>query len=389
MSKLNQPKILFITPSYFPTYCGIGNFVYKINNILKIQGYSTLVITNLNQNLFKKQNLVSDKLNDVSKIDIKLINIFKILHQIREYKPNIINLQYNSAEAGRKSFQSFLPFIIKLFFPSILIQVTIHEFAVYKLSGKIRHTLPTIIADKVFFSDQKQLNSWLKFTKSLFKNKAAVFPIGSNLLIETTRQDNTLNRINDKIIICFHGLIQPKNGLEYLLEALKSIPKYQYELHILGDFKLLIDYGNQEENILKYQVRLLEIINQNDLSVNIHGDIDPAESKFRDILNLCNVYVCPDSEGITSRRTSFWNVFLQCSLITICSFDENNSESYFKEYLEIVRPKYSHDILAKLIEISSFSEQQIVKIIEKQELLKKKFEPENYSKEIIKLIIND
>lgn len=382
-------KILLICGSSYPTRCGVGKFNERIAEILSKNGSYVTIYSNKNQKLKFEEKEV--KKNDYKTIqqDIDLLHLRHLVEYIREYSPNIINIQYNSIEFGRQIFPSFLPIIIKILFPKIKIQVTIHEFSNLKTLGKIRHIIPTLFADRAFFSDQKQLNSAIEFSKGFIKKKSAVMALGSSNLFTKEVLGHISNK-NECINIFFHGLIQPKNGIEFLLTALKKIKeenKFKFKLYILGDFKLLIDYGKMTEVVQKYQRTQLNYIEKNlNDEVIICGDIEPSSDDFKKVLEKTELFIFPDSEGITIRRTSFWNVFAQSKNISIIAYDEIHSDKVFKDLITF-EPANSESLYNQLVNYSELSFNQKQDIRNQQQYLKKFIHPEDINKQIINLIL--
>lgn len=388
MNSKRKNDILFITPSYPPTYCGIGNFTFSLVEILRKNQKNVFVVSNQHQKLEKKIDKNKDDLQfQNSKIDLNFSNIFKVVSIIKSIKPKIINIQYCSLEAGRSPFLTILAIIIKLKFPKINLQLTIHEFDNYTFLGKLKYTLAMFFANKVFFSGKKQILSADKFSFNLINKRFKIILITNtvsiNNPIDSTK--NLVRKINKPVNICFHGLIQPKNGLEYLLYAISDMNRDEYKLNILGDFSLLIDYGNKSEEVKDYQEKLRNFIEEKKLSVQIFGDIDPSSKRFKDVLNGSDIFIVPDIEGLTSRRTSFWNVFLQSKILALVSYTENESEDLFKDHLIIFKPKSSEEIYNKIKEVIEFDDIKLKEVYQNQQKLREKYSPENLEQQIVKL----
>jgi glycosyltransferase involved in cell wall biosynthesis len=388
MDSKRQHDILFITPSYPPTYCGIGNFTFRLVEILRKNQKNVFIVSNQHQKLEKNiDEERKDWMFQNSKVDLNFSNIFKIISIIKSIKPRTVNIQFCSLEAGRSPFLTILAIIIKLKFPKIDLQLTIHEFDNYTFLGKIKYTLAMFFANKVFFSGKKQVLSAEKFSFNLINNRFKIIPITNtvsiNKSIDSTK--DLVRRINKSINICFHGLIQPKNGLEYLLYAISDMNRDEYKLNILGDFSLLIDYGNKSEEVKDYQEKLRNFIEEKKLSVQIFGDIDPSSKRFKDVLNGSDIFIVPDIEGLTSRRTSFWNVFLQSKILTLVSYTENESEDFFKDHLITFKPKSSEEIYNKIKEITRLDDIFLKESYAKQEKLREKYSPRNLEQQIVKL----
>jgi glycosyltransferase involved in cell wall biosynthesis len=335
---------LFISGSSIPTKCGVGKFAHKIIELLISENYTCCLIANENQKL--STNSPIKKNYEILKIDLSLKNLLKILRKIRQIQPRVINIQYNSLDLSRSPFTIFLAILIKLFFRKIRLQVMLHEFSSYTILGKIKYSLSTLVANKVFFSDKCQMNSAVNFTFGLIKNKSSILPLGSNINYVKTDYEPYFAKSGDELRIAFHGLIQPKNGIEYLLQSLLKLKRKGTKVHldILGDFKLLMDYGNLQDEIKVYQNKWLSFLNQNLVdNVTIHGDLEPESENFRNILAKNEVTIIPDINGLTIRRSSFWNVFMQSNNIMFASYDPKYSDDIFSNFITF-DPKNANSI---------------------------------------------
>jgi glycosyltransferase involved in cell wall biosynthesis len=311
----------------------------------------------------------------------------KILAYIKSCSPHTIHIHYNSTEFGRSLFPSFLAWFVKIRFPSVHLQVTIHEFANYTLLGKIRHIAPCLIANTCFFSDTNQLNSALKFSNGLIKQKSSIIPIGSNVLYKVTGKPNYIQK-GKPIHVVFHGLIQPKNGLDYLVKSIYTLKKQGFPiyLHILGKFALLVNYGEKAEEISEYQQKILQYIQKNlKEETTIHGDIDPSSEKFTKILEKKHIYVCPDTDGITVRRTSFWNVFLQSNCLAVGTYVAGISDPQLSKLVHI-SPKNTQSITKAIHSLANQPKEEIDTIFYHQLKIKKSMRPEVIEKDIAMLL---
>lgn len=378
-------KLLFICGSSVPTLCGVGKYTDKIANLLVKNNHEVVLIGNKNQKLGKKDG--AEVSYNLIKIDILFKNLFKIFQIIKNERPDVINIQYNSLEFGRSAFPSILSVLLKIRFPKIHLQVNIHEFSSYTLLGKIRHIIPTIFADKVFFSDRKQLESALLFSRNFIKNKSCIMSLGS--VVKYILPDyKPFFSDGKELHIAFHGLIQLKNGIEYLLKSLVSLNKQniRFKLHILGAFQLLADYGNLNIEIDNYQKDWLEFIKINLADdVIIYGDVPPDSDLFREVLQKTEICVVPDNEGMTIRRSSFWNVFMQSQNIMFASFDEYSSDLIFKEFITF-KPKNDKSLAQEIVLYSKLTSKEKMSIWEKQEKVKAIMDIKIIEPEVIKML---
>jgi glycosyltransferase involved in cell wall biosynthesis len=400
-------KILFISPSTMPTYCGVGKFVDKIANFLILDEQEKNQVLNQVLILGQREQKLKSNIevhNDykIDLLDLSFKNIFQLISKIKTYKPDIINIQFNSAEMGNRLVLSFLPLIIKILFIKVNIQSTIHEFSSYTIKGKIRFILPCIFSDDIFFSDQNNLNSAVKFFSGI-KQKSHLVEIGPQTGTNYFSSKDSFNLVKERInthkeiFIGFHGLIQPKNDLLYLLNVFNKLisatsqytSQYKYKLHILGDLKPLIEYGNYREKVVEYQNIIKNFIQENNLhsSIVVYGDIDPTTKQFLDIAHLIDIFIIPDRDGVTTRRSSFWNVFAQSP--ALCLLSKNGSKS-LEEVLEKFTTFDINDTDSLLAQINNFTHDidQYKSTFDYQDELREHYSPVKAQKRITQQLLS-
>ncbi|MEM1312721.1 MAG: hypothetical protein AAGF07_04635 [Patescibacteria group bacterium] len=381
-------NILFISGSSGPTKCGVGKFTHKLINISLSNGHQVQLIANKHQRL-QKLNERKDLDYKVNYVDLKFRNVFQILRLIKKSDPEVVNIQYNSLELGRSPFTVFLALIINFRFPKMQLQVMLHEFSNYTTLGKIKYSMAALVADKVFFSDRKQLESALNFTYKLISKKSSILFLGVVIDTYPLRTKPLLSSSDETLHIAFHGFVQPKNGIEYLLQALDLLKtsRINYHLHVLGDFKLLMDYGNLKEGIETYQTTWLKFLTSRlNHKVTIYGDIDPVSDEFKSVLSKTEIAIIPDIDGMTIRRTSFWNMFLSSQNIMFSSYDQDSSDSIFKNFITF-EPKNIQSIVDKISSYQSLGLAKKEQIWKKQQIVKGLVDLQVLQKDILQSIV--
>jgi glycosyltransferase involved in cell wall biosynthesis len=389
-------NFLIISPSCPPTYCGVGKFSHKLALALSSNSYNVSMISYENQKL---RSVLDSNMVDYPLFfnNLNLQSVWQLIKQIKLIKPDSINVQYNSAEMSKNYFLSFLPLIIRVLFRKVDLSIVIHEFKNFKLLGKLRNTIPAIFSKKVFFSDVANLESMNTFTHNLFKSKFEVIEIGPQVGNNFNNEASDFNKYQlklkskSKIVIGFHGLIQPKNDLLKLIKTIKKIidnyPLLNIELQILGDLKLLIDYGNYTPTVVEYQNEIKKYINDNSMNncVTFLGDIEPNSNKFYQYAKSFDIFVIPDQDGVTTRRTSFWNVFVQSNAICLLSSngDIENSLSNFLTY----QLDKDDDMYLKLVDIFNPDNNKLDVILKTQDQIRSNYSPVNSNLRLVQYFL--
>ena len=377
---------LFICGSISPTYCGIGKYANKTINYLPIDT-SIIYLTNDQQLEYNQadQSTISPyktvKAN-LRKFSFKSLgSVYKI---VKENKPEIVNIQHQTF--SKNYFDAVFNLIVKVASPKTKTINTIHEFEHFSRLGKIRLIIAGFFSDRILLSDPRQLEIYNQFTQNIFKNKTKVTFIGNNVNnqleeYKTQYEPNSLN--NEILILGYHGFIQPAKGVYELLEALKNYSG-DFKLHILGEFKPILDYEGQDQ-IIEYQQKCLKLINDNQIlkdNIIIHGDIDPSSNKFKEILEQVDLLIFPFQDFLTMRRGSFFTTLLASNSLAVSTYKLGISESELEIFEGIGND--SDSILNYLNKFKTLDNELKQQIYNKQLLFKNKMADNQLEQELVR-----
>ncbi len=319
-----------VSGSVAPTYCGIGRLTGKLVAVLQEKGEEVLYLTNnIQKEINPQATQIKVKIVRGSLLSFGLNDIYS---SVREFKPQIINFQYQTF--GKNYWDAFFPLVAKFGFNKIKVTVTIHEFEGFTMKGKLRMVLPILLADKVLFSDQNQMESACKFFNQFLLKKCLSEKSNTFFITQSSKKKFKIPGFNErKLHLAFHGYIQPPKGLDLLLSALVDF-KPPFHLHLLSDFRLLLNYSNAPE-IKDYQEKCHKIMLQGNLSqsVTVYGDIDPNSSKFRDVLSRVELAIFPFKDFVTLRRTSLINVLMNSDSLVASTYKEGLSDPLLSSLL--------------------------------------------------------
>ena len=141
-------KICFITGAFPNMKCGIGDYTFKLSNELAKLGNEVSVITSINAHKDGSKNI---KIYNIVK-NWRFSDVKNILKTIKQISPDIVVIQYPSAEYGKNFMINFLPYIIKIKQKCRVYQ-TIHEFSSFTNKGKFRLCINMKSADKIIIEN--------------------------------------------------------------------------------------------------------------------------------------------------------------------------------------------------------------------------------------------
>lgn len=277
-------KILYISGSYPPIKCGVGDYLEKLTwNLDKSIDWRVITSKSASASSNIKNIVTSWRKKDYKGVK----------KQIVDFEPDIIHLQYPSVCYGRKPFINFLPYKLKKDFPNIKKIITIHEYHDASFLGKRRILLTIKPFENIIVSnieDKKDLQK--KFASKNYQ----LIPIGSNIDIlsfdnsQLEKVKQKFNPQNKKIILNL-GFVDPSKGLEKLIQSAKNWP---------SDIRLIIATSFDRNNL--YHIKLLKIVKSTNADIYWTGYLDTRELSA--LMQIAYVAILPFEEPISLRRGS-------------------------------------------------------------------------------------
>jgi len=292
-------RILFISGTYPPAKCGVGDYTYNLVNTLSslndteihviTSSYLGISVNNCNPFIYP----VIDNWRSARIIFNKLKEI------IKSVKPDIIHFQYLTKEYEKYISISILPVFIKSKFPKLKVVETFHEPVFHSYwKAKIRY-LPALAAtDGLIFVDEEYYNNMPAIYKLLTRKKhRQVIYVASNIphvCLKNEEIDNLRGKLNitkKELLFAYFGAITKYRGLESFIEILKRV-----------ESKLLIISSLKEENI--YHAQLLSIFKKEGISerIIITGFLPSIEVAKK--LCIADACIFPQLGGISPKNTS-------------------------------------------------------------------------------------
>ncbi len=280
--KISKQKVVFISGSWPPIMCGVGDYLYKLTHNLKS---SWSVITS------KEADEADNVFNIVrgwNKSDWPYIK-----QELETLDPEIIHYEYPSVMYGRKLFPNVLPSLIKRYFPNKRMIVTVHEYHDASFLGKKRIEMTLKHFSEVIVTNIEDKNMLLK----KYPNKNfEIIRVGSNIEYkgitpnQKAKLGEEINPDNKKIITYF-GFIDPSKGVENLIKSLEGLN---------GNYKLVLATDHNPNN--QYHKKINELIVR--LGVDVHWTGYLSDDKASHILQLTELVVLPFDSPISTRRGS-------------------------------------------------------------------------------------
>lgn len=339
MRKLN--KILFVTGSFPPDVCGVGDYSKKLYESLN-RG------SNIIELFYKK------------KWGIR--NMFSYLREIRSRKADIIHFQYPTEGYG----YSFLPLLLMILIPRKKLIITIHELSNRTLKAKI-FTLVLLFFNKTIIVTNEFEYNYIKRIPILKRKNIFIINIGSNI----PASKNCLKEFTKrKFDLAYFGHIRPEKGLESFISISKTLDLSK-KCIIIG------------QNLNKYHSYLQELQLKSD---NLYFILNGSEKETAENLSDCKVVYLPFPDGVSSRRGSLIAAALNgCIIVTTYSEDKITND-FFLQYCYLVNNEIeAKAVIEKLLSqkesLSTKDTSKLMSIFSWEEIAKKHLEV--YSKNVI------
>lgn len=301
-------KICFISGAFPNMQCGIGDYTYNLAKELSKAGNEVSVITSN-----KAINDIGDNVKVYNIVENwNFRNLKRIINQLKEINPEVVNIQYPSGEYKKNLMINFLPLFIKRKIKCEVIE-TIHEYSIFTILGKIRNGISFKFADKIIVVEESYINEIRKMNK---KVQIEYLPISanvkkSNISKEKIEETRKKLKIDNCKVMSFFGFANANKGIENIFYVLKEIPNIK--LLFIGDVK--------EDD--EYQKGLIELAKSMGIYERIIflGFINQEEAG--DYLRCTDLCILPFVNGVSNRNGSFLAAYNQN--MPIVTTTKNNS----------------------------------------------------------------
>ena len=235
-------RVLFITGEFPPMQGGVGDYTHEIAKGLAAIGAQVRVLTSQSaandsalqslRDAPQSPNSNFQLLPKISKWNWSSLRV--ISNYVREFAPDIVNIQYQTGAYAMHPAINFLPRFRRFpLFPSFpKFVVTFHDLRIpylFPKAGPVREWVTrefarssdAVIATNV--EDYLRLKTWnLK--------RLSLIPIGSNIpTIEPPNYERSpwraqLGVAEDELLLCHFGFVNARKGCDTLIRALANLP---------------------------------------------------------------------------------------------------------------------------------------------------------------------
>ncbi len=258
----NTNQITFVTGSYPPDVCGVGDYTHSLVSALDQLG--------VRSDLFYKR-------------DWSLVRFPEYWSKLRRSTTRSVVIEYPTEGYG----YSIVPQLLCMLLSGKRRIVNLHEFSQKSFSGKVAIYSFFLFANCLIFTSETEYRSAVRLAPWLSK-KSFVSPIGSNIPFHPCASDAA----NRNLDIVYFGQIRPRKGIEEFLRIVANVQKrVRHTAALIG------------QTVPAYKDYAAFLVQQaNSLGIEVALNLNPDQVSQR--LSAARIGLLPFPDGISPRRGS-------------------------------------------------------------------------------------
>lgn len=301
-------KIAMISGEYPPMPGGVGDFTRILSQHLRAHGHEVALLSRAG----------------ASSESLPLYTVGgwgpKSLHQIRallrRVKPDVVNLQFQTAAFNMSPFIHFLPKLV-----SAPVVTTFHDLRFPYLFPKAGPLRNWIVKHLAYSSAGVITTNHEDELRLPALPKRSLIPIGSNIKCRVLNAQERaacrerLGATDETFLLGHFGFVKAIKGLDYLIDALARVRRAGNDLRLvfIGGRSNTVDGGEDDEYLRELDKR----INELGLAPALHWTGYLPEADVAACLNSIDLMVLPFADGASYRRGSLIAAVNQgCAILT-------------------------------------------------------------------------
>ena len=308
-------RILLVAGSYPPEACGVGDYTEKLaNSLAALKGVHVGVLTT------SAYGRKSTKTSPVELMEAVLkwnfAELPKLIRAIRQWKPDLVHIQYPSQGFFFKPMAPFMPLICRLL--GIKVIQTWHE--PYRIRSAPHFLLQILGASGLIFVRPNYLDMIpAQFSRLIKPINKVTIPNASSLPISSLDEAKRLELRSRYIgsykrLVVFFGFLYPSKGIELIFDIANSV----------SDF--LIIAGAVKDSAYMHELSAVaQVKGWREDQLLFSGFISPQDAA--DLLTIADAVVLPFLYGGGEWNTSIHSALAQGTLVITTSVTPRGDES--------------------------------------------------------------
>lgn len=302
-------RILFITGSFPPMRCGVGDYAATLAEALgKLPDTKVAVLTDTRA-CTARSDLNFELFPSVH--GWKISDLPHIIKTVRRWKPDVVHIQYPTQGYGRSCVPWFLPII--LFLLNVKIVQTWHEnFPM----ASWRNLANAIVPGGLIVVRPNYIASMPAWSRWLIRNKCFDFIPNASTIPEIKLSDAERSLLHKRFtspanpVVVFFGFAYPHKGVEQLFEILDPA---EHHLLLISDLDPMDPYHKKILAHMQHGKWLGKVTATGFL---------PAEDVGR-ILAIADAVVLPFRDGGGRWNTSVHSALAQGTFVLTTSYEQH------------------------------------------------------------------
>lgn len=304
-------RILLISGEYPPMQGGVGDYTHELGKAFISLGAETSVLTSVQGHGPAPSEREPQVHPLIERWSWQCLGV--ILRVIRQVRPDVVHIQYQTAAYAMRPAINFLPWWGKarLQGAAPLFAVTYHDVKVpylFPKAGPLRTWVTQFIAkhcDAAIVTNEED-RRWL--ARCRLRREPVLIPIGSNIDAtlpadyDRERQRARWGYGPDDIVLGYFGFLNESKGGETLIHVLDTLVRWGYNVRLLmigGKF------GSSDPTNVGYAQRVDALIASLGLSERVCSTGFMPNDQVSANLMATDICVLPYRDGASFRRGSF------------------------------------------------------------------------------------
>jgi len=306
-------RVCLITGEYPPMQGGVGDYTHELAYAMARQGANVMVLTSRQAGVRRDaEDVLPGSLTVLPMIDHWDWRCWRVVRRVaREFHPDILHIQYQSAAYGLHPAINLLPWYVRLHGASPKTAVTFHDLRVpyvFPKAGPLRWWSVVELARRSDVTIVTNVEDHHVLSHFPFGERVRVIPIGSNVRVaphagyerETTREQWGYG--TDDIVLCYFGFLNESKGGENLIQALRVLAERRDNVYLL---MIGGKVGSSDPENRAYLERVESLIADLGLCDRVQWTGFTSQEEVSANFTASDICVLPYRDGVSFRRGSF------------------------------------------------------------------------------------
>lgn len=227
-------KVCIISGSFPKMECGVGDHTFQLCNYLQNRTEIN-IITSANKLIMTNVPFINTTVYPIIE-KWKWREIVKIIKLIRKIKPHIVHIQFPARGYEKSISMHIITLILRLFCRKSKIIVTLHEYSVNSIMGRLAKLLLILWSNINIIVSEKEIYKINRILPYMQK-KNVYIPDGPTILPVKISDKHKIRKElsieKDEIIISYFGFIYRDKGVKELLSSFNELLSQHENIKLL------------------------------------------------------------------------------------------------------------------------------------------------------------